>query len=62
MNIIVSIKSVYGNEVIYPVCEQAKLLARLAGTKTLTPEAVRIIHKLGYKLQIETPFLGESHS
>ena len=43
--IIVEIKSVYGNEVIYPVCEHAKLFAELAGTKTLTKQAVNVIKK-----------------
>lgn len=50
MEIRVEIKSVYGEEKIYPVCEQAKLFAQLANTKTLTPAALRLIGRLGYDI------------
>lgn len=53
--IIVQIKSVYGNEVIYPVCEHSKLFAELAGTKTLTKQAVNVIKNLGYTVTVEAP-------
>lgn len=49
----VSVRNVYGNETVYPVCPQAKLLSQLAGTKTLTPEALRTISDLGYSIEIE---------
>ena len=52
MEITVSVKSVYGNEQIYPVCEQAKLFAALAGTKTLTNQSLRLIKQLGYKINV----------
>ena len=52
MEITVVIKSVYGNEQIYPVCEQAKLFAALAGTKTLTNQSLRLIKQLGYKINV----------
>lgn len=57
MKITVRIKSVYGNELVYPVCEHAKLLARLAGSKTLTREAIALIKQLGYSVEVETPKL-----
>lgn len=47
----VCIKSVYGNDTIYPVCEIAKGLAALAGTKTLTENSLRIIRSMGFKVQ-----------
>lgn len=50
MQIIVDIRNNYGSEAIYPVCEQAKLFAELAGTKTLTREAVALIKALGYRV------------
>ncbi len=49
MNVIyISIDRVYGNIVAKPVCERAKLLAKLAGTKTLTSDALGTIRALGY--------------
>jgi hypothetical protein len=47
-------KDVYGQEKIYPVSEDAIKLAKLAGTKTLTPAAIQIIKSLGYSI-IEQP-------
>jgi hypothetical protein len=46
--ITVEIKTVYGNELIYPICDQAKLFAELAGTKTLTLRQISLIKQLGY--------------
>ena len=51
----VEIKSNYGAKAIYPVCETAKLLLRLAGTKTFTPSAVITIKALGYQFEIVQP-------
>ncbi len=53
MKITVRIKSVYGIETVYPACEQAKLFARIAGTKTLTTHALRDIRSLGYDIEAE---------
>jgi hypothetical protein len=53
--IIVRIKDVYGVQTIYPVCEIACGLAALAGTKTLTPGAIKIIRSLGYQIAVESP-------
>ena len=51
---LVKIKNVYGNELIYPVNSTAKLLARLANTKTLTREAIRISQELGIRFREST--------
>lgn len=48
----VIIKSNYGNEAIYPDCNESKLFAKLANTRTLTPEAIRTIKALGYNFKI----------
>ena len=48
--ITVQTKEVYGHAKIYPVCDTALKLARLAGTKTLTPQAIQIIKSLGYSI------------
>lgn len=53
MQIIVKIKNVYGNEVIYPVCEKAKSFAAIAGTKTLTRNNICHIKDLGYSITTE---------
>lgn len=55
MEITVEIKNVYGNEMIYPVCAIAEGLAKLAGTKTLTRDAIKTIKELGYKIIIKSP-------
>lgn len=51
--IIVQIKTVYGNEMIYPICDQAKCFAMIAGTKTLTRSSLSIIKKMGYEIQAQ---------
>ena len=53
MSITVQVKNVYGNELIYPVCEQARLFADIAGTKTLSRTVVSQIKRLGYTIQVE---------
>lgn len=53
--IIVQIRNVYGVETVYPACERSVLLARLAGTKTLTNDALRTIRALGYEIEVEAP-------
>ena len=56
MKIQVEVKNVYGNETVYPYCEQAKLFARIAGTKTLTVETLKSIKALGYEIE---PYIRE---
>ena len=50
MQLIVSKKNVYGVERVYPVCNKAKLFATISGNKTLLPEVIEQIKKLGYNL------------
>jgi hypothetical protein len=54
MQIIIKSKNVYGLETYYPFCEKAKLLAKIAGTTTLTRHALIDIKKLGYEIHIKT--------
>ena len=51
----VEIKEVYGNRTIYPINDQAQLLARIAGTKTLTASTVELAKKLGFHFEIVQP-------
>lgn len=55
--ITVSVRQVYGNETIYPVCQSARFFAALAGTKTLTSDALRLIVAQGYDVVAEAPRL-----
>ena len=50
MDLVVSKKNVYGIERVYPVCNKAKLFASISGNKTLLPEVIEQIKKLGYNL------------
>lgn len=58
MNIKVSIKSVYGSDKIYPLCDNGKLFAEIAGTKTLTRDTISLVKRLGYSIQVIQPSLG----
>lgn len=55
MQITIEVRHVYGVPTIYPACPTASLLARLAGTKTITADALRIIRELGYAVQAKAP-------
>ena len=55
--IIVQIRQVYGNETIYPACKTSAFFAALAGTKTLTEGALRMIRAQGYEIEVEAPRL-----
>lgn len=63
-SILIKIRSVYGNEAYYPVCNDAKSFASIAGTTTLTLATLRSIVKLGYQIGVEyapgviAPFQG----
>jgi len=52
MEILVDVKYVYGQELVYPICPTAKLFADMLGTKTLTKQALAYIKKLGYKVAV----------
>ena len=52
-DLIVRKKSVYGNELIYPVCLTSQLVARLIKQKTFNRESIRILKKLGYTFENE---------
>ncbi len=60
--IIVEVKSVYGNDLIYPVCDDAKTFTVIAGTKTLSPLMITSIKHLGYFIEVKAPNLGVNDS
>ena len=47
----VQVRSVYGNDLVYPVCDVALSFARIARTKTLARDVLREIESLGYTLE-----------
>jgi hypothetical protein len=53
-SLIVEKKNVYGVERVYPVCTKAKIFAAISGNKTLLPEVIEQIKKLGYNLTTES--------
>lgn len=52
MKIQIKIRSVYGNELNYPVCTLAKEFALLVGRKTLTSVDLASIRKLGFEVEV----------
>ena len=48
MQITVTRKSVYGNILIYPACDQSKLFCSMLGSKTLTARDLKHIADLGF--------------
>ena len=50
MELTVKVKSVYGNDLIYPVNETAKKFMDLLGKKTFSRSDLAIIANLGYKI------------
>jgi hypothetical protein len=67
MEFLVKLKTVYGNEMVYPACDTSRKFAELLGTKTITPQALKIIRELGYKVEAVLPeetyqiVMGKSH-
>lgn len=51
--ITVTTRRVYGVEKIYPVCDYAKLFARIAGTETITEDKIALIKKLGFAVKLK---------
>ena len=51
--ITVRIANNYGQRAVYPVCEVARKLADLIGTKTFTDRAIAQIKGLGYAIAVE---------
>lgn len=55
--ITVEIKNIYGNRMVYPACQESELLAKLAGAKTFTSQAMKILGDLGYTIHIKAQSL-----
>jgi hypothetical protein len=53
MEIQVEVKSIYGQEKIYPLCLAGETFAEIAGTKTLTTETIALAKRLGYQFIVK---------
>ena len=49
-HITVQVRDVYGTEKVYPICDDAKRFAAIAGTTTLTKRVLRCVETLGYRI------------
>lgn len=48
LSIVVTVKEVYGVAQVYPANEAARLLAQIAGTKTLTRQTLALAKRMGF--------------
>jgi len=53
----VTIKNVYGTEMIYPANSVAQIFADIARQKTLSRETLKLAKALGYEIQVQQPAL-----
>lgn len=44
--LVVEIKNVYGNDLLYPICPLSKALCKIAKTKTLNADTIFIIRNV----------------
>ena len=56
--ITIKIANKYGNDLNYPVCNDAKLLCSLTGKKTFSNPDLFTVKGLGYQIKVETPTLN----
>lgn len=49
-SITIEIRMQYGNQVFYPICEDAMRFAAIAGTTTLTERVLMCVRGLGYDI------------
>ena len=52
MKIQITIKNVYGNQLVYPKCKTSKAFADIAKTKTLSIEVLKTIAEIGYQIEV----------
>lgn len=52
LQITLKIKNVYGNDLVYPMCEISENFAKLINKKTFSNYDLKIIEALGYQIII----------
>lgn len=55
--LMVTVKNVYGKELIYPVNDVAQTFADISGQKTLSRETLKHAQTLGFVVEVETQVL-----
>jgi len=55
--LIVTIKNVYGKEMIYPANSVAQIFADIARQTTLSRDTLKLAQALGYKVEVKQPTL-----
>ena len=50
MQVLITVKERYGNELLYPLNNTAKLICKLLGTKTIAKDKVKPLEDLGYRV------------
>ena len=53
LEIIVKLKNVYGNELVYPANDRAEMFLNLTGKKTFSRTELEILKKVGYAVKFE---------
>lgn len=53
IKVFVTIKNVYGREMVYPACPVTEIIASIAKTKTLSDNDLSAIRKLGYEIAVK---------
>ena len=48
----VTMKNVYGNNLVYTACNEAMLLAELSGKITFDKRAIDVLKRLGYEIVV----------
>jgi len=54
MKLIITKKSIYGNELFYPICENSKILLSLMNKKTFNRIELSKIKLLGYEIELQS--------
>jgi hypothetical protein len=55
MKITIERRDQYGATVYHPADDAAQLFARIAKTKTLTPDTLALVRALGYDIEVKHP-------
>jgi hypothetical protein len=53
--VMIQVKNVYGNELLYPANETAELFTKLLGTKTFSVSQLKLIQELGFEIEQAAP-------
>ena len=50
MKILITVKEIYGNQLLYPLCDTGKKLCKLLGTKTIPKDKIKELGSLGFEV------------